>query len=157
MRLKPKDNPLALLRLLWKARRPSCVSDMPAVRNSFLLRPGYTAMTFFGFIVTASQEEADTMNVRLTRLKRHEMIHLRQAHNTGDSWVRFYLLYIWYYLRALPQNRRMKNAAYLLNPFEMEAYRHMDEPGYEQGEACEWRRWAAMKPSERRRLFSGER
>lgn len=122
---------------------------MPAVKDAFWLRRGYAAMTFFGFIVTASQREADRINGAMTDLKRHELIHLRQAQSTGDSWFRFYLLYIWYYLRALPQNRRMKNAAYWLNPFEMEAYAHMYDEGYEQHEATEWRQWARMKPRER--------
>jgi len=122
---------------------------MPVVKNSFWLRPGYQAMTFFGFIVAATTQDAEAMRNRASDLKRHEMIHLRQAQSAGDSWVRFYLLYIWYYLRALPQNRRMRNAAYLLNPFEMEAYRHMHDLDYLDGPATEWRRWAKMKPRER--------
>ncbi len=81
------------------------------------------------------------------------MIHLRQAQSTGDSWVCFYCLYIWYYLRALPQNRHRRNAAYLINPFEIEAYRHMDEPDYLDRPATEWRKWAKMKPSERIKFF----
>ena len=127
--------------------------DMPVVKNSFWLRPGYQALTFFGFIVTATQQDAEAMSDRASDLKRHEMIHLRQAQSTGDSWVRFYFLYIWYYLRALPQNRRMRNAAYIINPFEMEAYRHMHEPDYPDGPADEWRRWAKMKPRERLALL----
>ena len=144
-----RDNPLALLRLVWRAGRPSTVADMPAVKNDFWLRPGYEAMTFFGVIVTSKKEFADLMNGRTTALKRHEMIHLRQAQQTGDSWLRFYLLYIWYYLRALPQNRRLKNAAYRLNPFEMEAYGHMYDADYLDRPADEWRMWAAMSPRER--------
>lgn len=122
---------------------------MPVVKNNFWLRPGYEALTFFGFIVTPTNREAEAMSSRTSALKRHEMIHLRQAQSTGDSWVRFYFLYIWYYLRALPQNRRMRNAAYLINPFEMEAYRHMGEPDYLDRPATEWRQWAMMKPRER--------
>lgn len=148
-----RDNPLALLRLVWRARRPSALTDMHALRNDFWLRPGYEAMTFFGFIVTATQQEADHINGRMTPLKRHEMIHLRQAQSTGNSWLRFYLLYLWYYLRALPQNRRMANAAYRLNPFEIEAYAHMYEPDYLDRPADEWRRWAKLKPRQRLKLF----
>lgn len=148
------DNPFKLFSILWRSRRPRRVADMPALRNNFWLRrKGYDAMTFYGTIITATQEEADKMNSRMTSLKRHEMIHLLQARSTCNSWTLFYIRYLWYYLRALPQNRRMKDAAYLLNPFEMEAYRHMYEADYlercEQG-AIEWRQWARMKP--RRRL-----
>ena len=151
-----RDNPLALLRLVWRARRPSAIDDMPTVKNNFWLRQGYEAMTFFGVIVTATEREAEAMCRGMSALKRHETIHLRQAQSTGDSWLRFYLLYIWYYLRALPQNRHMTNAAYRLNPFELEAYRHMYEEGYEILEANEWRRWAKIKPRERRLMIQNK-
>ena len=49
----------------------------------------------------------------------------------------------------------MRNAAYYLNPFEIEAYKHMYDPNYvekcRQG-ANEWRTYAKMKPSERLRI-----
>ena len=82
------------------------------------------------------------------------MIHLRQAQSCGDSWLRFYLLYLWYWLRALPANRRMRHASYLLNPFEMEAYRHMNDLHYlAKGEANEWRKFAKMSIKERITLY----
>ena len=82
------------------------------------------------------------------------MIHLRQAQSCGDSWLRFYLLYLWYWLRALPANRKMKHGAYLLNPFEMEAYRHMNDLHYlAKGEANEWRKFAKMSIKERITLY----
>jgi hypothetical protein len=119
--------------------------------DSFWLRKGYEAMTFFGTIVTASE------GLDSDELRRHETIHLRQAQATHDSWLLFYLLYFWYILRALPQNRRMKNAAYYINPFELEAYRHMDDPAYlelcaEKG-ATEWRTFARMSSRERLKKF----
>lgn len=91
-------------------------------------------------------------------LKNHEMIHLRQAQSTGDSWLRFYLLYIWYWLRALPMSRQLRHAGYLLNPFEMEAYGRMHEMDYltrcENG-ATEWRRYAKMSLKERLKIIYG--
>ena len=79
----------SLLRLVWQARRPSLVQDMPALPGGFWMRRGYTAMTFFGTIITQNAKEAETINTRLTALKNHEMIHLRQAQSVGDSWWRF--------------------------------------------------------------------
>jgi len=147
------DNPFKLISIMWKSHRPNRQSDMPALRNNFWLRrKGYDAMTFYGTIVTATTEEADMMNRGMTSLKRHEMIHLLQARSTSNSWTLFYLRYLWYYVKALPQNRRMKQAAYRLNPFEMEAYGHMYDSDYlqqcETG-ATEWRTWAKMKPRKR--------
>ena len=132
------NNPFSLLRLLTKAVRPSRTANMTAVSDAFWLRRGYDALTFFGFIVTHSRQEADHINSHYDELKNHEMIHLRQAQATGDSWIRFYLLYIWYCLRALPMNR------------------HMNDLGYadrcKEG-AQEWRRYVKMGYRERRAVY----
>lgn len=150
-------NPFLILRLLLHVRCPSRQTDMVAVSDGFWLRRGYEALTFFGIIVTHSQEEADMLNARFSALKHHEMIHLRQAQSTGDSWLRFYLLYIWYWLKAQRYCRRLPNAGYRLNPFEIEAYRHMNDLGYadrcrKEG-ATEWRIYAAMPLDERRKFL----
>ena len=148
------DNPLAILKCFWRSRRPSLIRSMPAMRNNFWLRQGYDAMTFFGTIITATQEEAERINNKNNILKNHEMIHLRQAQSLHDSWLLFYLRYGWYSLMALPQCRYMKDGAYLLNPFELEAYRHQEEMDYlQKHEATEWRKWAQLKPAERREKF----
>jgi hypothetical protein len=131
---------------------------MPAVTDNFWLHRGYEALTFFGFIVTHSDTEARHFNSHYDELKNHEMIHLRQAQATGDSWWRFYALYLWYWLRGLAMNRRMARAAYLLNPFELEAYRHMHDLHYPercaaQGGAREWRRFTGMDYSQRRSVY----
>ena len=91
---------LGIFPIMWHAVRPSKVDDMPAVVNSFWLRKGYEGLTFFGTILAPDQAEADRFNNGPSFMKNHEMIHLRQAQSCGDSWLRFYLLYIWYWLRA---------------------------------------------------------
>ena len=139
--------------MMWRAVRPSKVVDMPAVVNSFWLRKGFEGLAFFGHILTPSEETAKLFKVS-SAMKNHEMIHLRQAQATHDSWLCFYVMYAWYWLKGLPYNRRMKNAAYWLNPFEMEAYLHMYDLHYLErqpdGKAVEWKRFAAMKMDERR-------
>ena len=86
------------------------------------------------------------------------MIHLRQAQSTHDSWLLFYLLYSWYSIKLLPQNRKTKNAIYWLNPFEMEAYDHQDDLHYlDNNDATEWRQYARMKPSERLKVAKQKR
>ena len=144
---------LRVIPIMWRAVRPSKVADMPAVVNTFWLRKGYEGLTFFGQILTPTQELADRFNASFNALKNHEMIHLRQAQSCGDSWLRFYLLYIWYWLKALPANRKMKHAAYLLNPFEMEAYARMHDLDYLKGPATEWRRYAKMSLKDRLKLY----
>ena len=146
-------NPFRILFLLARVRRPSRIAVMDVVTDAFWLRRGYQALTFFGTVVTATDSDARLMRQGDNSLTRHEMIHLRQAQSTHDSWLLFYLLYVWYYLRALPQNRRLRNAAYLINPFELEAYCHMDDPTYVErcavGGATGWRRFARMSSHER--------
>ena len=154
---------LRVIPIMWRAVRPSKVADMPAVVNTFWLRKGYEGLTFFGQILAPTQELADRFNGSADRaLKNHEMIHLRQAQSCGDSWFRFYLLYIWYWLKnrvgllKLHSKNRpycVKNAAYLLNPFEMEAYARMHDLDYLQGPATEWRRYAKMKLKDRLKLY----
>lgn len=155
MKLKPFRHPFRMFRILrfvWKARRPSTVHDMPAVVDTFWLKSGYEALTFFGTILTHSQKDADQMNRRFDELKNHEMIHLKQAQDAGDSWWRFYRLYLHYWLQGRRLGKRFKNAGYWLNPFEMEAYEHMHDLHYlEQcrNGATGWRRYAQMSPEER--------
>ena len=85
--------------MMWRPQRPSRIVDMPAVVNTFWLRKGYEGLTFFGKILAPTQELADRFNRDFSSLKNHEMIHLRQAQSCGDSWLRFYRLYIWYWLK----------------------------------------------------------
>ena len=147
---------LRVIPIMWRAVRPSRIADMPAVVNTFWLRKGYEGLTFFGQILAPTQALADRFNNGCSALKNHEMIHLRQAQSCGDSWLRFYLLYIWYWLKGLRMNRRMKHAAYRLNPFEMEAYARMHDLDYlarcTDG-AHEWRRYAKMSLKERLKLY----
>ena len=144
---------LRVIPIMWRAVRPSRVVDMPAVVNTFWLPKGYEGLTFFGHILAPSQDEADRFNNGYSTMKNHEMIHLRQAQSCGDSWIRFYLLYIWYWLKGLRMNRKMKHAAYLLNPFEMEAYARMYDLDYLKGPATEWRRYAKMSLKQRLSLY----
>ncbi|MBR2103448.1 MAG: hypothetical protein IJ928_11985 [Prevotella sp.] len=144
------------LKLIIRAPRPNRVIDMPASVNRFFCRKGYAAITLFGHIFTGEQHDADRMNKGYTFTKNHEMIHLKQAQNTRNSWFLFYILYLWHSLLALRYFRKTKNAAYYLNPFEMEAYMHTRDLHYiencgDKG-ACQWRTFARMSLAERLQL-----
>lgn len=157
--------------MIWRAVRPSLIDDMPAVVNTFWLKKGYEGLTFFGHILTPTQQEADRFNAgesgdRLSAaMKNHEMIHLRQAQACHDSWVFFYLLYMWYWLRTAcfgsrKVKRSIRHAAYLLNPFEMEAYGRMYDLSYLkrcEGGAQEWRMYAKMSLKQRLEMYKNQR
>jgi hypothetical protein len=80
------------------------------------------------------------------------MIHLYQARACHDSWLLFYLRYGWYWLQASRYHKRLRNAGYRLNPFELEAYANMHDLHYLDDKphgATGWRRYARMPLSER--------
>jgi hypothetical protein len=151
-----KSNPLTAIVLMVRASRPSHTSDMPARPMPFWIGRGYDGLTFFGHIFTHTQQEADAFNNHFDAMKNHEMIHLYQARSTHDSWLCFYWLYFVYWLKASRYRRRLRNAGYRLNPFEMEAYANMADLTYLQpgGQATEWRRYAAMSLEERLKLLN---
>jgi hypothetical protein len=132
--------------------RPSRQTDMRATVSRLWCRKGYQAITLFGHIFTREQAMADSLNRRFDTLKNHEMIHLRQAQSTGDSWWRFYCLYLRYWWQGWRQRKHCPNAGYRLNPFEMEAYEHMNDLHYlnkcREG-ATGWKRYARMTIEER--------
>ncbi len=109
--------PLAIIPMMLRASRPSRISDMPAMAMPFWMRRGYDGLTFFGHILTHTQQEADAFNNHFDAMKNHEMIHLYQARATHDSWLCFYWLYFVYWLKACRYRRHLKNSGYLLNPF----------------------------------------
>lgn len=145
-------NLFSIIPIIFRAHRPSKTGDMLAVNIPFWIRKGYEGMTFFGTIITHSKEEAEHFNNCLDAMKNHEMIHLYQARATHDSWICFYWKYIVYWLKACRYRKHLRNAGYLLNPFELEAYGHMYDLHYlddKENGTTEWRRYAAMSLEER--------
>jgi len=146
----------SLLSILLTAKRPSRISDMKAVALPRIMRRGYDGLTLFGHIITHTQEEAEALNNRFDEMKNHEMIHLYQARSTHDSWLCFYWKYGLYWLKAQRYRRKLKNAGYVLNPFEMEAYGRMYDMDYlkRHPEGCtEWKHYAAMSLEERMNAY----
>ena len=143
--------------MIFRAPRPSRTDDMKAVAKPRWIRKGYDGLTLFGTIITHTTQEAEVFNAHFGSLKNHEMIHLYQARSTHDSWLLFYLRYGYYWLMALRYHKRLKNAGYLLNPFEMEAYEHMDNLHYlddKPAGAYGWKKYARMPISERFSLYT---
>jgi hypothetical protein len=145
-------NLLTVIPLMFRAKRPSKMYDMQAVTIPFWLPKGYQGMTFFGHIITHSKEEAERFNTHWNALKNHEMIHLYQARSTHDSWLCFYWKYFVFWLKACRYRKHLRNAGYLLNPFEMEAYACMHDLHYlddKNSGTTGWRHYADMSLEER--------
>jgi len=143
---------MTILSIIFKSVRPSRQDDMPAIAMPRFIRQGYDGLTFFGYIITHTQEEAEALNTHFDAMKNHEMIHLYQARSTHDSWWCFYMQYAYYWLRGCFSRIPLKNAGYLLNPFELEAYEKMYDLRYlndKKSGTNEWRRYARMSMKER--------
>lgn len=147
---------LLLLSVMLRAPRPERIAGMNAIAMPNVLGSGYEAMTFFGTVFTQSKKDAEAYNSTPGPLRNHETIHLYQARSTHNSWICFYWLYGYYWLKALPFRKRLSNAGYWLNPFELEAYLHMNDLHYLDGKSCTdgWRQYSRMALEERLRLFS---
>lgn len=112
-----------MLKELWKlivllfATRPSdfIYKDMEVVTMKHFPFKGYKAMAWCGKIIHregTSKVDDVTMN--------HEKIHVVQAMLCNDSWIRYYLAYLWEWLRRgflAPMS-----ANYYCSKFESEAY-----------------------------------
>ncbi len=147
---------MTILSIIFKAVRPSLQDDMPAIAMPRFIPRGYDGLTFFGNIITHTQKEATALNTHWDAMKNHEMIHLYQARSTNDSWWYFYMLYIWYWFRGCCSFIPLKNAGYLLNPFELEAYNEMYNLHYldhKKSGTNEWRRYAKMSLKERYQTY----
>ena len=90
-----------------------------------LLAPGYSAITVFGTICTPKSKETIQKGIdspsplhTVKRMVNHEKFHIAQGKELG--WLRFYLLYFWYWLRACFVYGF--GDAYRNIPFEREAY-----------------------------------
>lgn len=145
-----------LLTAILSAKRPSRIKDMPAMTNTFLCRKGFSGITFFGRIYTNNQDVADSLNREYSVMKNHEMIHLRQAQNTGNNWFRYYLLYIVQWLKGIRLDRKGGRLAYYLNPFEMEAYLNENDMHYldeADNGTCGWRKYCKMTFPDRYKLM----
>lgn len=113
-----------LIKMLF-ATRPSdfVYRDLEVMEMKHFPFEGYKAMAWCGKIIHragSSEVNAKTMN--------YEKIHVAQAMVCNDSWVRYYLAYLWEWLRR--GFLAPLSANYYVSKFESEAYANEDRPNY---------------------------
>ena len=114
-----------LIKMLF-ASRPSDVAyqELEVVDMKHFPFKGYKAMTWCGKIIHrigTSDIDAKTLN--------HERIHVMQAmYHTNDSWVRYYLSYLWEYIRRGVMSPMSGN--YHCSKYESEAYANEGDMNY---------------------------
>ncbi|MBO7646878.1 MAG: hypothetical protein J6S56_02120 [Bacteroidales bacterium] len=133
--------------------RPDQCSSLPVVPSRWLPPKGYTAITVFGRVLTRKDDYDEWMRHATSKayqeLYHHERIHLRQAVSVRNSWICYYALYFWFYLKGRPL-RYGHQVAYLCNPFELEAYLFEVDDLYAQNQSkgcIGWKRLASYPPS----------
>lgn len=120
---------------------------------------GFFAITFFGKMLIRKQ---NAKNWELTRnsqsgkiMLHHEWIHVQQAISTHDSWICFYLRYLYYFLKNRPVHYGGKFAYHAI-PFEMEAYIFESDLSYAKNNpngANGWRFFAALPLEQRQEIL----
>lgn len=129
-------------------KKPKEITDIEIKWNNFIPFSGYLAITFFGKMwmrnSNKSKWERYINNGQAKYVINHEMIHVKQAVSTNNSWWKFYLLYIWYWLKANPLFRGF-TFAYKMNPFELEAYANEKDLFYIGTHTSGANRWKTYK------------
>lgn len=114
--------------------KPSKVKSIRAKKAHFLL-PKFRGITLMGVVYCQKKSDIEDINKSEaidSVFKSHETIHVRQALSMGDSWLRFYINYIFNYIRNLPLIFIDLYAPYRLIPTEIEAY--LNEKDYKYAE-----------------------
>jgi len=95
---------------------------------------GYRYMMWCGVIITRSEKKAVIERFLTTqagkRSETHEYGHARQAESEhGDNWLRYYINYLWHWLKGNPFIHPSRSA-YYTSRYEMEAYGNEHRPEY---------------------------
>ena len=94
--------------------------------KSLLCPKGFAGITLFGHVFTSYEEDYLKKYIKTTNGKKfvnHENIHCIQARSLKGSWLEFYMLYIFYWIKNL-FNIGFSKKAYYEIPFEREAYQN---------------------------------
>ena len=134
-------------------KKPSKIKVIRAKKAIFLL-PSFKAITLFGTIYCKRKKDVEAINESDSIdsvLKCHEMIHVRQAENTGNSWFLFYLNYLWQWVRNLPLIFVSTHMVYKFIPYEIEAYANERNFYYPTLSECsQWKTFKKLKMKEKR-------
>lgn len=106
-------------------KSPKKIKLIKAKKNKLLCPKGFKAITLFGtvFVRKLSIEYEFNLTDKIDSvLKSHEMIHVKQAVSTCNSWFLFYILYLWQWLCNLPLLFINVYAPYRFIAFELEAF-----------------------------------
>lgn len=131
-----------MIKSSFKTMKKPCNIKTITAKKAWFLLPSFRAITLFGVIYCKRSNDVNSINKTDyidSMLKCHETIHVRQAENTKNSWLLFYLNYIWQWLCNLPLIFISLHYAYKFIPYELEAYANEDIFEYPYGISNQWR------------------
>lgn len=139
--------------------KPNNIKQISVRWNLFLPFHGFFAMTLFGKMwIRKSNRDKWSFYERTGKaniMKNHEMIHVKQAVSTGNSWLKFYLKYIFEWIKCIPIINGF-NFSYFMNSFELEAYGNESDMTYSTVNfdgATEWKKYARLSNKKRKELW----
>ena len=134
-------------------KKPSKIKAVTA-KIAFLLPSRFRAITLFGVAYCNKVKDAQEINKSGDKidsvLKCHETIHVRQAESTKNSWLLYYLKYIWQWICNFPLVFVGWHMAYKFIPFELEAYANETNYDYAYGKAEQWKLFKQLTLKEKR-------
>ncbi len=130
---------------------------VPKAKKTWLSLPNFKAMTWKGVIYCRKQGDVDLLNETDSIdsvLKSHETIHVRQAQSMKDSWSRFYINYLFNWIKNLPLIFVDINAPYKLIPTEIEAYLYQNDLNHakEIRPLNEWKTFGKLSLCQKRKI-----
>lgn len=136
--------------------KPSKIK-IPKAKKAWLLLPNFRAITWRGTVYCKRQSDVEALNTNETidsSFKSHETIHIRQAQAMNDSWIRFYLNYIFNWIKNFPLITVNIYAMYKLIPTEIEAYLHQDNWKYAENAepVYEWKEFQKLTLKQKRKI-----
>lgn len=139
-------------------RKPSEIKVVRA-KNAWMLPSSYKALMAFGIIYCNDYTDVEKINKTDeidSTLKCHETIHVRQAENTKNSWILFYLNYLWQWIKNLPLIFVKVHYAYYFISYELEAYANETNFEYGYNEAVQWRMFEERLSIKDKKKFAKE-
>jgi len=134
--------------------KPSKIKTIKGKKALFLPK-NFKGITLFGVVYCNKKEDADELNKSEmidSDFKNHELIHVRQAESTNDSWVLFYLKYVAEWIKNLNLITIDINAPYKFMPMEMEAYLNERNWEYSSAKATQWKEFEKIPKKELREM-----
>ena len=127
--------------------RPSKIRTIKT-KYAWWLPSHFSATMLFGTLYYGDKNEViDDVTLN------HEQIHVNQAFTTKDSWWRYYLTYIWLWIRNIPLMSINFYAPYKFDEFELEAFLHEEDLEYKWHTAIQWKTFKRkLKLKDKRQL-----